>query len=86
MYVLSLKVALDTVFLLGNILPLIWETIGNLWFIDSDSEFQRGFCYVLVEGLKMKTFEVPIDFYRTFVIEKKYDSSNTKTFYTFWHK
>lgn len=85
MYVLSLKAALDTIFLLGNIFPRIWEFVGTLWFIDQDSEFQRGLCYVIVEGLKMKTFDVPIDFYKTFVIEKKYASITQQTFFTFWY-
>ena len=33
----------------------------------------------------MKTFDVPIDFYKTFVIEKKYASITQQTFFTFWY-
>ena len=85
MYERSLKVALDIIFLLGNIMPLVWDSVGQLYFIDADSEFQRGFCFVVVEALKIKTFDVPIAFYKTFVIEKKYDLTNIKTFEIFWY-
>lgn len=83
MYVLSLKIALDCLLILCNIMPLVWNSVPDLFgFIDPESEFQRGLCFLLVESLKAKCFEVPISLYQTFVIEKKYDYTN-KTFQLF---
>jgi STE24 endopeptidase len=83
MYVLSLKIALDCLLILCNIMPLVWDSVINIFFfIDPNSEFQRGLCFLIIESLKAKTFEVPISLYQTFVIEKKYDYTN-KTFQLF---
>jgi hypothetical protein len=38
MFAISLKVALDTIFILGNIMPMIWDNVSSIFFfIDPDS-------------------------------------------------
>lgn len=57
MFVLGLKVALDTIFILGNIMPMIWDNVANIFpFIDPESEFQRGLAFLIIEYLKTKFF------------------------------
>lgn len=66
-------------------MPLVWNSVPELFpFVDRESEFQRGVCFLIIESLKAKTFEVPISLYQIFVIERKYNYTN-KTISLFFY-
>lgn len=69
MLALSIRAAADTLTIMCNLLPFIWENVHNIFpFISMESEFQRAVGYTLIEAFKSKAFEVPISAYQTFVI------------------
>ena len=77
MLALSIRMAVDCLAIMCNLLPFIWENVNIVFpFMSMDSEFQRAVGYVLVEAFISKAFWVPISVYQTFVIEKKYNLTN----------
>lgn len=77
MLALSIRMAVDCLAIMCNILPFIWNNVDILLpFISMESEFQRAVGYVLIEAFLSKAFEVPIAVYKTFIIEKKYNFTN----------
>ena len=77
MLALSIKMAVDCLAIMCNLLPFIWNNVNIFFpFISMDSEFQRAVGYVLIEAFMSKAFSVPVSVYQTFVIEKKYNFTN----------
>lgn len=57
MLALSIRMAADTLTIVCNLLPFIWDNVHVIFpFISMDSEFQRAVGYTLIEAFKSKAF------------------------------
>lgn len=74
---LSIRMSLDCICIMCNILPFIWDNVAVIFpFVNMEDQFQRAMGYILVEAFLIKAFYVPLIAYETFVIQKKYGFTN----------
>ena len=76
-----LKTTLETVLLLVYYQPIVWNFAADIltnFGINSMSEFARAYTFLLIETVRSVIFEIPVDWYSSFVIEERH-GFNKKT-------
>lgn len=77
------KVFIEITLTLTYVYPFLWKASSRLCsFVDSNSDYQRGLVFLLLEYIRSKVIDIPFSLYHSFIIEERH-GFNKKTFRLF---